>query len=464
MKKSRQWLFLAATAVVVVGLAVHTVLSEWTASGRDDSVATLYAKLADKAATPAVVSLESSESVSSMLPADTPPGLDERWDRAFTRVSDLFDPDKNPEWRATWQLLWKLNGQLPDSAGVTEEDWREAGESIESNADLVAELIALSAFGMPTEGFDAAPDDGRDVQSIASHCAAIEGCTCLLNLDTLLKAHEGHHEEAVESFLAGTRFGVTLPWLDGTTFALITEDNAFQSIFDGEALENKTSEELLAGLAAWSSHDAFPVRHKRRVEFDLQLFAEFSRFSENAHQPVQATCKWLYSTVGRPLMNADVETYADMAGQLADLAGKPYYEVRPALEQFEKDRQETNLPLARIGLGFEMEEFADQARVEAAAGLAQVALRLGQYHARYGAYPETIQAVGSTLSGGLPIDPFSGEGYRYRRESETFVLYSVGLDGADNAGTPGEEEGDFVWRYWEHKEPDADAGSGDALP
>ncbi|MBX3357743.1 MAG: hypothetical protein KF745_04875 [Phycisphaeraceae bacterium] len=66
------------------------------------------------------------------------------------------------------------------------------------------------------------------------------------------------------------------------------------------------------------------------------------------------------------------------------------------------------------------------------------------YRARYGRLPQTLSALVPEILPSLPIDPFSGAPFGYRlvddpasdRFGRGYLLYSVGLDGQDDRGTP----------------------------
>jgi len=77
--------------------------------------------------------------------------------------------------------------------------------------------------------------------------------------------------------------------------------------------------------------------------------------------------------------------------------------------------------------------------------ISAVALALSDYHAQHGRYPASLAVLGA-----IPADPCSGRPFGYRRQNGTFVLYSAGLDGQDDGGTPQalaspREPGDIVW-------------------
>jgi hypothetical protein len=82
-------------------------------------------------------------------------------------------------------------------------------------------------------------------------------------------------------------------------------------------------------------------------------------------------------------------------------------------------------------------------------GLARTGLALRAFKERHGTYPAGLGELAPEVLKEVPKDPWSGAAYRYRREGEGFVLYSVGMDFVDDGGRQrGEREvkGDEVVR------------------
>ncbi len=81
-----------------------------------------------------------------------------------------------------------------------------------------------------------------------------------------------------------------------------------------------------------------------------------------------------------------------------------------------------------------------------------IALALNLYRQAHGGYPETLAPLAEVVDWPIPDDIFSGEAFRYRREGEGFVLWSLGPDLDDDGGHDFREEGrswddsDIVWR------------------
>ncbi len=74
----------------------------------------------------------------------------------------------------------------------------------------------------------------------------------------------------------------------------------------------------------------------------------------------------------------------------------------------------------------------DRFATDLAATRAMVAIE--RFRARTGAYPETLSALTPADLPATPIDAWSGEPLRYRREGEAYRLCSMGIDGKDDGG------------------------------
>ncbi len=89
-------------------------------------------------------------------------------------------------------------------------------------------------------------------------------------------------------------------------------------------------------------------------------------------------------------------------------------------------------------------------RAIAALGVDQIALLLKAYRARHGRYPATLEQLQEYAGYELPLDPFSGEAFVYRREGKGFLIYSWGPnlkdDGGQQSPTGKYNEGDIVFR------------------
>lgn len=94
------------------------------------------------------------------------------------------------------------------------------------------------------------------------------------------------------------------------------------------------------------------------------------------------------------------------------------------------------------------------AGMEAFVRAARVAGALERHRLAHGAIPAALAELAPRYLAAVPLDPVDGQPLRYvRQEDETFLLYSIALDGRDDRGTPvktkrGSNEpptGDWSW-------------------
>lgn len=85
---------------------------------------------------------------------------------------------------------------------------------------------------------------------------------------------------------------------------------------------------------------------------------------------------------------------------------------------------------------------AQAVRAEAFVALARTACALERYRIAHGRYPDALAVLAPAFLDAMPRDVIDGQPLRYHRlENGTFKLYSIALDGNDDAGTPADSNG-----------------------
>lgn len=84
--------------------------------------------------------------------------------------------------------------------------------------------------------------------------------------------------------------------------------------------------------------------------------------------------------------------------------------------------------------------------------LTQILLAAQRYKASHGQYPETMAQVRSVGISDIPMDPFSGKDFVYKRTTKGFTVYSFGEDFNDDGGRPVDKRqsyqgGDIVLKW-----------------
>ena len=124
--------------------------------------------------------------------------------------------------------------------------------------------------------------------------------------------------------------------------------------------------------------------------------------------------------------------YLEKMARSIQCADKPYFEAKEELQDINKDIQNVSKlrPLVRAFAltpsGAMQHEGSTQARLSSA----EIALRLLVYREDNGEFPETLEE----LNEDIPLDPFTGKSFLYRRGGEGFVIYSVGENLVDDGG------------------------------
>ncbi|MBL8762779.1 MAG: hypothetical protein JNM07_00740 [Phycisphaerae bacterium] len=96
-------------------------------------------------------------------------------------------------------------------------------------------------------------------------------------------------------------------------------------------------------------------------------------------------------------------------------------------------------------------EAIDQVEQRRDATLAAIALEL--HHRRHGSYPSSLDELQPGLLPTMPVDRFDGKPLRYLLREGRPVLYSIGADRFDNAGTPPETGREDAARQWQPATP-----------
>lgn len=146
----------------------------------------------------------------------------------------------------------------------------------------------------------------------------------------------------------------------------------------------------------------------------------------------------LASVAWKPMLYADGGEYLKYMAVNVDLAKLPYRSI----VQQEKRIQASLGELPRYAIITRQvapiftqgSARVDQARANT--GLTQILLAALQYKARTGRYPNSITQLRLKATWELPLDPFSGKEFVYKRTSKGFLAYSIGADLKDDRGKP----------------------------
>ncbi len=136
----------------------------------------------------------------------------------------------------------------------------------------------------------------------------------------------------------------------------------------------------------------------------------------------------------------------DAYDRMSSALGQPYPQGRDGLSQIEQELS------TRTGVGADplvgvLTPALSRAsflytRGETNRRATTLVSELKAYKQQFGSYPDSLATLGTSSI----VDPFTGQSFAYRREGDSFVLYSLGGNGVDDGGVHDRrgEQGDLV--------------------
>jgi len=299
------------------------------------------------------------------------------------------------------------------------------------------------------------------------HVRRIRECAVLLAVDARISAEHGDSEGALQDLLAGMDLADALAaephFLSYGNHTLIHEflSKTYQEVFAEGDLPPEHVAELTRRLDAARHRQASIDALEATAYLQLELFSDLRTLSaaefREKHGPPEGDddtwpllgCWMLGSAPLRPLVNTNEAGLARAADLALELARLPPHEALSQLESTYGDYEDVPftqwfayvklVPILNEGLH-------EQARHEITIDLMRMGIAVENYRTTQDRYPASLDGIASDLGGVLPIDPFSGQAYRYETTGDGFSLYSVGRNRTDDGGRRDTNTGDIVWR------------------
>ncbi|MBI5092327.1 MAG: hypothetical protein HZB26_07765 [Candidatus Hydrogenedentes bacterium] len=353
------------------------------------------------------------------------------------------------------------------------EEQAQARELAKASRDVILEIRRLAELGGPALELDYSKGSAIKLP----HLEPLRYCAKLLRIDAWVKSQQRNYGEVVEDILAELKLGKVVK--DEHIFAsqfvrIEMETMAFMSVVDdlpADRLSPESAERVIRTVGQMDSHqsfldslagesacglDTFDRLRDGNAEGFLGFLGPTSGVSDPGALRVLETV--MGSSIARPLLNMDETVFTEALTRIQDVADLPTYQAEPAIGRIVGEGIAGGVRGTRLLTGILLSNFARavdmQARDEALIALLQVGLALELYHTQHGTYPATLDAIAPTLGGRVPLDPYTGQPLHYRPAGQSFLLYSVGIDLADDGGQQGYTEsgqlnfwqGDIVWR------------------
>lgn len=349
-----------------------------------------------------------------------------------------------------------VNGDAPDLAPEARA-WLFSAE-IEARLDAIKRASRMERCVFPVNW-----EDG--FAALLPHLAQFRAAQRLVAARMMIAGREGRSEEALQWCAVGLRMAKHTS-ADPVLIGLLVRTAMLDTLFQGAqrvcadvSVPPGQAEALLA-LAddrdLWQ-HFERAMLGERALGMWVFGRADASRAADLG-LPGPGWFWQLYGgPLGGPLRKHDQLQFLDLWSVLLERTGHPWREVGgndPALEHFLKAGM-AGLYIEPITHAF-VPSFAN-AQMKRDAAIARldqfrIALALNLYRQAHGGYPETLAPLAEVVDWPIPDDIFSGEPFRYWRESAGYVLWSLGPDLDDDGGreygeiVPPWDDRDIVWR------------------
>ena len=350
--------------------------------------------------------------------------------------------ESDPHWKDAFKLI---NGAKRGK--WTEAEREQVAVFLEANREYIIGLRQLMNSGGPFWK----RDFSNGVEIPIPNLLHLRRCANLLTADATLATGRRDYETAVTDLTAIMKMADALreePVLITQMIRLgivgIMYGNITQTI-KGEDLPPELAGQIIRYAANANERTSLANSFAGEALFGLEAFegirtGDLDRTGMSPKGMDAFLMRAYGSLLARPFLNLDEEAYADIIGQVNEVAQLPFYEAMPEMERISHEIE--NLPrtrvLTRMALPSLTRIVEQQARYEAQLGLMQVGLAVEQYHGQNGNYPETLDEIAPTLGGAIPMDPFTGQPFVYEPHNNSFTLYSVSGNGNARAN--------IVWR------------------
>jgi len=286
--------------------------------------------------------------------------------------------------------------------------------------------------------------------------------TRLIGFDAFLAAEKGDVRSATERIRSGLGYASKVAQERTLISHLISvaETRMFLSFLEAVCRGRSVDDEILLGLIADLEPGPWRERLARSISGERILALERGSAMIKGGSRVMAGEKlsnrllyWLL----RPILKEEVRWQQKKLIAWERIAKEPYFQQRDVLKTDAAFTERVPWYFKLTGFwegGAYGTVFLKSAQLEATFLAAQTGLACRLYKSRTGAYPESLEALVPGILKEVPIDPFTGKPFVYRREGEGFIVYSLGSNEKDDGGRSTymitqmvmEKDDDWTWK------------------
>jgi len=363
----------------------------------------------------------------------------------YQHAFDLAEQLKN-RYKAEWEYMPYESMVKPEE--MTAEQKRIIGRIMKKPEFITFYALIEQAVSMPACRFDIKYEEGPSM--LLPHLAKMRSMARLIDARTYILAEEEKYNAALRSAETGLRLGDFLadePILISQLVRIAVDAIAVKSInrlFDrpGVIFSQNDYRNLISEI---EKKDRFITKS---LEGELVLLGgwafkrktDFLELSQSSGSLAHKTFASFYgSYLIQPVSKRDYAVYIGALANLNLYSRKPYFSIKDRSAEwgntFSVDRfQSMKHIVSSMTLPALSRLIEQQAKHNACLDSSKLGIAIKIYRTRYGKYPGVLSSIIPEILPELPLDPFTGKDYIYRREGKGFIVYSIGPNEKDNGG------------------------------
>ena len=327
-------------------------------------------------------------------------------------------------------------------------------------------------------------DYQKDLNTIAKnllpHLSELRSCARLLAAKAKIEAENGNIDKALHTTLTGLRTSKSLsnePVLISQLVKIAMESialrtmeevinkgeanlNLYQTLLSEIANERKNtlSKDALKGEFVIFGLPGMFRNRKLAKETLADFEKKFAQMSEKEKEEVKKhfgdsgvsgdTKKSMLKFMDE-YWNEEISVYIETMFKMIPLTGKSYWEGKGKIDELARNLQK--MPVKKAVLTKQLLQaliraYTQEAKLDALLGAAEIGIANRIYRLKNGKFVDNLNQLTPEILSSLPLDPFTGKDYIYKKKDKGFIVYSVGEDLVDDGGVEKSyTKPDIVW-------------------
>ncbi len=367
------------------------------------------------------------------------------------------------KYKAEWDLINKPAEYDKASA----EDKKRVSDVIFNDPDFSKFYQLLEKASRMKCQFLTKKDYQDGIAMLTPHLFSIKNCSGILATKAKVEAESGLIDKALSSCLTSlkmARYSEDQETLISQLVRMAMDITALDSlnyVIDYGNTNPELYSSLINQMESERKSKKVQPALKAELVFFIDLFERSGKESSNKpkkitpeEMPVSlppdlaATFKKVSKINPKTFWADQTVTYCEVLSEEIPISGKPYFEGANKFQDLEKKVEK--LPASKAimtqlltsGL---FKAYTQEAKINAYLGVAEIGLANRLYKNKYNKFADSLDQVSPEFLATLPKDPFTEKDFIYRKQGNTFAIYSIGEDLKDDGGQERGIKKDIVW-------------------